>query len=126
MQTMPFRVHNLVTPGQFALVKAFGALGVMLWYHDIDNMDEYLVHSSCFQGNWELCLLVYIQSDLEILIGNVLDAFGDIDPAKIIIKIKIHLLPHLVKDISVTLVWPFRILLRSLNVSMLYFTCAPS
>ncbi|KAF8237494.1 hypothetical protein L208DRAFT_1421556 [Tricholoma matsutake] len=71
---------NLVTPGQFALVKAVGALGVMLWYHEINNMDEYL-------------------SDLEILIGNVLNAFGDIDPAKIIIKIKLHLLPHLVKDI---------------------------
>ncbi|KAF8226914.1 hypothetical protein L208DRAFT_1424932 [Tricholoma matsutake] len=43
MQTMPFHVHDIATPSQFTLVKAVGALGAMLWYHEIDNMDEYLV-----------------------------------------------------------------------------------
>jgi hypothetical protein len=36
---------------------------------------------------------------LTILIGNVLDAFGNNDPAKILLKIKIHLLTHIVEDV---------------------------
>jgi hypothetical protein len=39
------------------------------------------------------------QLDLEILIGNVLDAFASIDPAKIIDKMKLQVLPNLVDDI---------------------------
>lgn len=39
------------------------------------------------------------QIDLEILIGNVLDAFALIDPSKIIDKMKLQVLPHLVDDI---------------------------
>ncbi|KAJ6600335.1 hypothetical protein DFH09DRAFT_1497797 [Mycena vulgaris] len=79
MQTMVFHVHGLVSDEMFTLVKAVCALSSVLWVHEIDDMKEYT-------------------EDLTILIGNVLDAFGDNDPAKIIKKIKIHLLPHIVKD----------------------------
>ncbi|KAJ7827162.1 hypothetical protein B0H14DRAFT_3721679 [Mycena olivaceomarginata] len=79
MQTMLFHVHDLVSPELFTLVKAVSELGAMLWVHEIDNIAKYA-------------------DDLTILIGNVLDAFGDQDPAKILVKIKLHLLPHIVED----------------------------
>ncbi|KAJ6608000.1 hypothetical protein B0H10DRAFT_1816685 [Mycena sp. CBHHK59/15] len=79
MQTMVFHMHDLVSPELFTLVKAVSALGSLLWVHEIDDMDQYT-------------------SDLTVLIGNVLDAFGDQDPAKILLKIKLHLLPHIVED----------------------------
>ncbi|KAJ6611032.1 hypothetical protein B0H10DRAFT_1810513 [Mycena sp. CBHHK59/15] len=79
MQTMVFHVHDLVSPELFELVKAVSHLGAMLWVHEIDDMVQYV-------------------SDLSTLIGNVLDAFGDQDPAKILLKIKLHLLPHIVED----------------------------
>jgi len=40
-----------------------------------------------------------IQAELDTLVGNVLDAFGDVHPDKIIIKVKLHLLTHLGQDI---------------------------
>ncbi|KAJ7509364.1 hypothetical protein B0H11DRAFT_1901490 [Mycena galericulata] len=79
MQTMVFHMHDLVSPELFTLVKSVSALGAMLWVHEIDDMDQYV-------------------KDLTVLIGNVLDAFGDQDPAKILLKIKLHLLPHIVED----------------------------
>ncbi|KAF7339456.1 hypothetical protein MSAN_02159900 [Mycena sanguinolenta] len=80
MQTMIFHVHDLVSPELFALVKAVSHLGTVLWVHEIDDMAQYT-------------------SDLSTLIGNVLDAFGDQDSAKILLKIKLHLLPHIVEDV---------------------------
>ncbi|KII84492.1 hypothetical protein PLICRDRAFT_179320 [Plicaturopsis crispa FD-325 SS-3] len=81
MQTMVFHVHDLVTPDEFILIKALGSLGAMLWVHEIENMDEYT-------------------ADLEVLIGNVLDAFGTLDPAKVLKKMKLHILPHLIEDVK--------------------------
>ncbi|KAK7449318.1 hypothetical protein VKT23_013461 [Stygiomarasmius scandens] len=79
MQTIVFHVHGLVTSAEFEVVKAVGELGAMLWIPEIDNMDHYL-------------------ADLEIRIGNVLDAFAAVDSNKIASKIKLHLLSHLISD----------------------------
>ncbi|KAH9949935.1 hypothetical protein B0H21DRAFT_803620 [Amylocystis lapponica] len=62
------------------LWKASGELGAMLWYHTIRNMEQYL-------------------SDLEILIANVLDIWVLLDPNRILVKPKLHVLPHIIQDI---------------------------
>ncbi|KAJ7202934.1 hypothetical protein C8J57DRAFT_1203274 [Mycena rebaudengoi] len=80
MQTMIFHIHDIVTPDQFTLVRALGELGPVLWMPVIDDMDQYL-------------------ADLQILIDNLLDAFANIDPTKILIKLKLHVLLHIVQDI---------------------------
>ncbi|KAI0682538.1 hypothetical protein BC835DRAFT_1409568 [Cytidiella melzeri] len=60
--------------------KATGELGALLFYHAIDDMSTYL-------------------EDLEVLIGNLLDMWGAIDPNRILNKPKIHLLQHMITDI---------------------------
>jgi hypothetical protein len=96
MQTMAFHVHGLVTDEEFALIRAVGDLGALLWVHEIDDMEKYLVSSYTVP---KLPRVLILQADLEILVGNVLDAFGDVDPSKIIAKMNLHLLAHIAKDI---------------------------
>ncbi|KAJ3726425.1 hypothetical protein DFJ43DRAFT_568517 [Lentinula guzmanii] len=64
----------------FKLVQTVGALGPLLWTSEIDELEQYL-------------------DDVDVLVGNVLDAFADVAPSKILLKIKIHLLTHLRNDI---------------------------
>ncbi|KAK7028584.1 hypothetical protein R3P38DRAFT_2776286 [Favolaschia claudopus] len=80
MQILPFHVHAISTPEQFTLIKAAGELGARLWVPEIHNMDEYL-------------------AELKIAIANLLDAFDKVDPLRILLKIKLHLLAHIPDDI---------------------------
>ncbi|TEB26327.1 hypothetical protein FA13DRAFT_1756382 [Coprinellus micaceus] len=76
MQVTTFQLQDLATPGQLGLSRTVGELGALLWMAEIDNLEAYL-------------------SNLTILIDNVLDVFAVLDPSKILVKIKLHLLKHL-------------------------------
>ncbi|KAJ3713977.1 hypothetical protein DFJ43DRAFT_1043883 [Lentinula guzmanii] len=82
MQILAFHIHKFskLNDAHFRLIRSVGALGALLWVPEIKDLNQYL-------------------DDLDVLLGNVLDAFADVDPSKIIKKIKIHLLTHLRRDI---------------------------
>ncbi|KAF7333555.1 FAD-binding-3 domain-containing protein [Mycena sanguinolenta] len=81
MQVLIFHVHKICTPEQFTLVKAASDLGARLWVPEIDDMDYYL-------------------EQLKIAVANLLDTFDTVDPLRILVKIKLHLLAHLPDDIQ--------------------------
>ncbi|KAI0086224.1 hypothetical protein BDY19DRAFT_1017745 [Irpex rosettiformis] len=62
------------------LWKATGELGALLFYHTISDISTYL-------------------EDVKILIDNLLDIWSVIDPNRIIVKPKLHILQHIVDDI---------------------------
>ncbi|EJD45161.1 hypothetical protein AURDEDRAFT_165704 [Auricularia subglabra TFB-10046 SS5] len=80
LQLQVFHTHEICTPERFTLIKATGALAAFLWFTEIKEMEQYL-------------------ADLRILIANVLDAYTAINPTRILIKAKLHVLPHLPDDI---------------------------
>ncbi|KAH7316379.1 hypothetical protein B0J17DRAFT_634134 [Rhizoctonia solani] len=80
MQLTAFHAHDLVSQTSFSVIKSVGELGAVLWYSKIDHLEEYL-------------------ADLSILVDNLLDAFAQFDPRKIITKMKLHILVDLVEDI---------------------------
>ncbi|EIW54556.1 uncharacterized protein TRAVEDRAFT_60724 [Trametes versicolor FP-101664 SS1] len=80
-QLAVFHLYDGVCPPViFDLWKATGELGAVLWFHKIDNLDLYL-------------------ADLETYIANVLDIWAILDPNRILVKLKLHVLAHLVDDI---------------------------
>ncbi|TFY61280.1 hypothetical protein EVJ58_g4612 [Rhodofomes roseus] len=86
----------------FDLWRATGELGAMLWFEEIENMDVYLVnkiYSLSLNGMLVDQSRLFHQSDLEILIANVLDIWSLIDPKRIFVKPKLHTLPHILDDV---------------------------
>ncbi|KAJ7816086.1 hypothetical protein B0H14DRAFT_3744368, partial [Mycena olivaceomarginata] len=79
-QTCIFHMYDLADGLQFTAWKAMGELLPLLWYPEIDNLDQYLV-------------------DVETAISNVLDIFAVLDPTKILAKNKLHILAHAKADI---------------------------
>ncbi|KAJ7189318.1 hypothetical protein GGX14DRAFT_580795 [Mycena pura] len=80
MQVLAFHVHGMTTPEQYTLIGTAGDLGARLWMPEIDDMTMHI-------------------DQLKPAIANVLDAFDAVDPLRIIVKIKLHLLSHLPDDI---------------------------
>ncbi|KAI0069917.1 hypothetical protein K474DRAFT_1654465 [Panus rudis PR-1116 ss-1] len=83
-QVAVFHLHDLFSTDSeiFQLWKATGELGAMLWYPEVAaaDMDLYL-------------------HDLKVLIDNLLDVWAVLDPERILTKMKIHILPHVIEDI---------------------------
>ncbi|TFK19378.1 hypothetical protein FA15DRAFT_697547 [Coprinopsis marcescibilis] len=75
-----FHLHGLCTDSMFNLWKAAGELGVMIWFPEIEDMDLYLI-------------------DLQMLVDNLLDLWAVYNPMRIITKVKLHVLTHLVDDV---------------------------
>ncbi|KAF8145504.1 hypothetical protein K438DRAFT_2097776 [Mycena galopus ATCC 62051] len=69
-----FQIHDLVDETKFQAWKALGDLAALLWMPEIDDMETYCQppHS----------------------IVNFLDSFAEIDPSKMVTKVKTHLLTH--------------------------------
>ncbi|KAF7347997.1 hypothetical protein MSAN_01751800 [Mycena sanguinolenta] len=78
-QSAVFHVHDLATEDQFIAWKAVGELSALLWVPEIQDMAQY-------------------QKDLKVAVGNLLDIIAQIDPSKIMTKIKYHLLAHIDSD----------------------------
>ncbi|EJD36336.1 hypothetical protein AURDEDRAFT_74302 [Auricularia subglabra TFB-10046 SS5] len=81
-QTMVFHLHDLCSPELFTLVKAcgeFSAVRLPLVYQLPSSRQQ--------------------KTDLHTLINNVLDAYGDVDPLRILDKVKLHLLLHVPDDL---------------------------
>ncbi len=100
IQTTSFHIHDIVSSDQFTLARTLGELAAVLWIPSIPNLSEYLVCPQHYHIH--ICIYLHcsiLKDDLEILIGNVLDAFANIEPSKILIKIKLHVLVHLPKHI---------------------------
>ncbi|KAI0368156.1 hypothetical protein BV20DRAFT_948572, partial [Pilatotrama ljubarskyi] len=80
-QTTAFHTHDMLSPLHFKLWLAVGDMTALIWTPEIDNEETY-------------------KADLTVAIANVLDIFAEIDPTKILEKVKLHVLSHAVEDVS--------------------------
>ncbi|KAH9847978.1 hypothetical protein C2E23DRAFT_740580 [Lenzites betulinus] len=80
-QTTAFHAHDMLPPAQFKLWLAIGEMASLIWFPEIHDMKTY-------------------KEDLTVAIANVLDIFAEIDPSKIVEKVKLHVLSHGIEDVS--------------------------
>ncbi|KAI0080576.1 hypothetical protein K474DRAFT_1721483 [Panus rudis PR-1116 ss-1] len=80
IQTAAFHVYDLVPQELYSVWLAVGELCALLWVPEIHNMEQYL-------------------HDVDIAVDNMLDAFAEYDPTKILYKVKLHISKHAVEDI---------------------------
>ncbi|KAI0778011.1 hypothetical protein BD413DRAFT_683781 [Trametes elegans] len=80
-QTTAFHVHDMLPPEKFQLWLAIGEMTSLIWFPEIQDQETY-------------------KNDLTTAIANVLDVFAEIDPSKIVDKVKLHILTHGIEDIS--------------------------
>ncbi|TFK34493.1 hypothetical protein BDQ12DRAFT_763286 [Crucibulum laeve] len=78
-QLAVFHLNDLCPEPIFRLWKATGELGALIWQPKIKDMNTFLI-------------------DLQVLIDNLLDMWAEVDPRRIITKLKLHVLPHLIDD----------------------------
>jgi hypothetical protein len=105
-----FQVHNdpsrppkddseknfLCDTNHFILWKAIGEFGALVWFPEIRDMKQYCVSFISISIN----IAHIVQSDLQICINNVLDAYAVCNPERIIQKLKLHIITHLPADIA--------------------------
>ncbi|KAJ7792328.1 hypothetical protein B0H13DRAFT_1935744 [Mycena leptocephala] len=80
LQCAVFQIYDLVDENHFRAWKAVGELAALLWFPEIVDMEGYC-------------------ADLHVAIANFLDSFAEIDPSKMITKVKTHLLTHAPTDV---------------------------
>ncbi|KAI0824464.1 hypothetical protein BC628DRAFT_1339415 [Trametes gibbosa] len=74
-QTVSFHVHDILDPLKFSLWLTVREMTALLWFPEISDLKTY-------------------KADLTTAIANVLNLFAEMDPSKIIEKIKLHMLTH--------------------------------
>jgi hypothetical protein len=100
LQCAVFQIYDLVDENHFRAWKAVGELAALLWFPEIVDMEGYCVSLSESQAvSTSTHEYFRWQADLHVAIANFLDSFAEIDPSKMITKVKTHLLTHAPTDV---------------------------
>ena len=104
MQCITFVLHGIVDDSLRDVWTSLGEMASLLWYPDIDDIDSYCVsvsHLLTFRAAnlYHSFSHRLIQVDLKESIDRFLDKLVIVDPRRIILKTKCHILTHIVDDI---------------------------
>ena len=96
-QLAVFSLHGVgCDPILFDLWKASGELSALVWCTKILDMDQYVVRIDQIYSE---ATVTPPQADLDVAVANVLDIWAKVDPNRIIVKQKLHVLTHLRDDV---------------------------